>query len=222
MKRRTLQLNIVLAVLTVVLCFLYARQGGLQLKALTCSGFALLGIVNLWFCTRTRCPTLRFPVLLTLGLLVCMAGDIALNLHFLTGAAIFASGHVLYLAAYGVLTPFHPRDLLPALGIFGSCAALILLTPLFDFGSPLIRWVCLFYALVISCMLSKAIANYYHTSDRVTGILLLGSSLFFFSDVMLCLDFFSNASDIAGYLCLFTYFPGQCVLAHSLYHYADN
>ena len=39
---------------------------------------------------------------------------------------------------------------------------------------------------------------------------------------MLCLDFFSNASDITGYLCLFTYFPGQCVLAHSLYHYADN
>ena len=222
MKRRILQLNILLTVLTVILCLFYGLRGGVQLKSLTCSGFALLGIVNLWFCTRARCPALRFPVLLTLGLLVCMAGDIALNLHFLAGAAIFASGHILYLAAYGVLDPFHPRDLLPALGIFGCCAALILLTPLFDFGDPLIRWVCLLYALIISCMLSKAIANYYRTPNRVTGILLLGSSLFFFSDVMLCLDFFSNASDITGYLCLFTYFPGQCVLAHSLYHYADN
>lgn len=221
MKRRVFQLNNALTILTVVLCMLYALRGGLLLKGLTCSGFAATGLVNLWFCMQNRRP-LRFPVLLTLGLLVCMAADIALNLHFLTGAAIFTAGHILYLAAYGILTPFHPRDLLPALGLFCPSAALILLAPLFDFGSPLIRWVCLFYALVISCMLGKAIANYYHKPHRVTGILLLGSSLFFFSDLMLCLDFFSSASDITGYLCLFTYFPGQCVLAHSLYHYANT
>ena len=84
------------------------------------------------------------------------------------------------------------------------------------------KGVCLLYALIISCMLGKASANYYRAQSLVTGLLQLGSILFFFSDFMLCLNIFADAPHITNILCLYTYFPGQCILAHSLFHYGNS
>lgn len=222
MKRRFLILNAALAVFTLVCCVFYDQMGSVLLKGLTCFGFVSIGIANLLYCIRVKSFGLKFPALMALGLSICMAGDVTLDLHFLAGALIFALGHVFYFAAYCCLEKFRLTDLFPALTIFLGSAALILLTPLFDFGSALMKGVCLLYALIISCMLGKATANYYRTQGSVTGLLQLGSILFFFSDLMLCLNIFADAPHITDVLCLYTYFPGQCILAHSLFHYADS
>ena len=43
--------------------------------------------------------------------------------------------------------------------------------------------------------------------------------MFYFSDVMLALRMFGGAPLLADRLCLFTYFPGQAVLAHAVFYY---
>ena len=50
----------------------------------------------------------------------------------------------------------------------------------------------------------------------------LGSVLFFFSDVMLVLSWFAGAGRWADVWCLCTYFPGQGLLAHAVYHHVQE
>lgn len=213
--------NGLLLVTTAVSCVCYDIFGGLWLKALTASWFALLGLVNLSLCLREKKTGRGFVFLLTLGLLVCMTADVVLGFDFLMGAVIFALGHVLYILAYCRLEKPAVGDLLPA-GVIFLGTALLLMMPMFDFGGAVMEAVCWVYGAIISCMVGKAFANYRRSRGRVTGLLLLGSGMFFFSDLMLVLCWFAGAPQITDSLCLFTYFPGQAVLAHALYHYAKE
>ena len=92
----------------------------------------------------------------------------------------------------------------------------MLLLPIFEFSSPILKWVCIIYAIIISCMTGKAISNLIKQRSLINGLLMIGSILFLFSDLMLLLDNFSNVSGIFGLLCLISYYPAECVLAHSI------
>lgn len=213
--------NGILIAATMLSCICYDRFGGLSLKALTAMGFVLLGAFNCAYALRFGGKNRKFPIVMALGLLVCMIGDVVLNIAFIPGALIFAVGHLFYFVAYGCLMRFRKRDLLPSAGIFAASALIILAVPIFDFGSPLMQGICLMYALVISCMVGKAIANLVRERNIVTILLALGSILFYFSDFMLLLNIFAGAPPITDTLCLFTYFPAQCLLAHAIFQYAD-
>lgn len=219
MKQCFRLLNLLLFAATAVLCVIYNAEGGLWLKGLTASGFLALGVVNLVFAILSRGVDLRYPIRLVLGLAVCLTADIVLNLSFIPGALIFALGHLLYFVAYCKLEPLRAADWLPIGCMFALSVAILKLVPILHFSTPLLEWICLGYGLVISCMVGKTAANFSRRRNAVNGLLLAGSLLFYFSDLMLVLCYFGNAPAITDALCLFTYFPGQCVLAHSLYHY---
>lgn len=213
--------NGILIAATMLSCICYDRFGGLSLKALTAMGFVLLGAFNCAYALRFGGKNRKFPIVMALGLLVCMIGDVVLNITFIPGALLFAVGHLFYFVAYGCLMRFRKRDLLPSMVIFAASALIILAVPIFDFGSPLMQGICLVYALVISCMVGKAVANLVRERNIVTILLALGSILFYFSDFMLLLNIFAGAPPITDTLCLFTYFPAQCLLAHAIFQYAD-
>lgn len=219
MKKFYLPANVLLLLATAVSCVCYDIFGGLWLKALTASWFVWLGLVNLSLCRRAKKMGRGFPALLTLGLAVCMAGDVVLNLAFIPGALIFAAGHVLYFLAYCRLEPLKGRDFLPIAAVFAATGGLLLM-PIFDFGGALMTAVCWVYAAIISCMVGKALANHRRRPGRDTLLILIGSGMFYFSDLMLVLCWFAGAPKITDTLCLFTYFPGQAVLAHAMYHHA--
>lgn len=215
------RINLLLLAATAVSCVCYDIFGGLWLKALTAFWFALLGLVNLGLCLREKKTGRGFAPALTLGLWVCMTADVTLGFNFILGAAIFATGHVLYTLAYCRLEKPAAGDLRPVGAVFLVTAVLLAL-PIFDFGGAVMTAVCWAYGAIISCMVGKAWANYRRSPNRVTGLLLLGSGMFYFSDLMLVLCWFAGAPRITDTLCLFTYFPGQAVLAHTLYHYAKQ
>ena len=219
MKKTAFLLNVLLIAATLVSAVYYYTHGGLFLKGLTSSGFALLGVVNLAYTARTNKGALPFAALMAAGLLFSMAGDIVLNLNFIPGALIFALGHLLYFTAYCAHTRFRPSDLVPIGVMFALSVMILQLLPL-DFGSALMEWVCMGYGLVISCMLGKAAANFIRERTLVSTLLAVGSILFYFSDLMLCLGKFGSAPDITDALCLFTYYPAQCLLAHTVIHRA--
>lgn len=226
MKKAFFVSNILLIAAILVGDLCYTLWGGLWLKGITSFGFVLLGIVNLLFSIRTkgkgegRGLSLRFPIAMVLGLTFSMLGDIFLNLHFITGALIFALGHIAYFASYCFFEKYRRTDIIPSGLLFAISAAVILLVPAFDFGSPVMQAVCLGYALVISLMLGKAVANQIRHRNRITLAIALGSLLFYFSDFMLLLQKFAHAPRITGTLCLATYYPAQILLAVSVLLYA--
>ncbi len=212
-------LNLVLTVLVQASMVWYLDCGGLWRKGLTSFGFVLLGVLNLAYLIAVRRKPLRFPVILVVGLIFAMLGDIVLNVNFIGGALLFAVGHIFYAISYAQLQRIGKLDLLLSGIIFAAAALFLLLAPIFDFGGTLMTVICVGYAFVISCMVGKAFGNAVR-EHTVTNILLAaGSFLFFFSDLMLVLYVFGDAPHIVDTLCVATYYPAQCILAHTMFWY---
>lgn len=209
-------LNILLIAATGVGCLCYHAHGGLLIKGMTASGFVLIGWVNLVYAQKSRCRRMQFPIRMAVGLLLCMMGDIVLNRNFLLGAVIFAAGHGAYIAAYASLRKGMRREWMLNAGI-ALASVLLVISPFFSFHAWMMKGVCILYAMVISCMMGKAISLWRMNKDAVSGLIALGSVLFYFSDLMLAMHYFGNAPRIADTLCLFTYFPAQCLLAHAVF-----
>ena len=219
MKRTFKSLNILIFAVPMALTVFYDLEGGLWLKGTTAAGFVALGLVNLVYALLSGGKGKQFPIWMALGLATCMAGDIVLNIEFIIGALIFAVGHIFYFIAFSRLMQLRKADFIPIGAVFAVALLILNLVPNLDFGSVLMEGVCYGYAFVISCMVGKTIANFLRQRDRVTVLLLIGSCLFFFSDLMLLLNCFGDAPKITDTLCLYTYFPAQCLLAHSVYQY---
>ena len=217
MKKLFIILNAIFAALIVCGDICYTLYGGLWLKGLTSFCFVALGIINLIYLIKNKSQNLKFGIIMVIALFFAMLGDIVLNLHFMAGAIIFAVGHIFYFIAYCFISKFRWLDLLIAGIIFIPSMLIILLVPIFDFGGVMMQIVCVIYALIISCMLGKAISNLLKTRNITNLIIAIGSFLFFFSDLMLLFDVFANVSEVFGILCLATYYPAQILLAHSLF-----
>jgi len=215
MKRLFSALNALMIAVLLCMTGVYMEVGGLVMKAATAECFALLGAVNLAYAALSRVK-LRFPLLMCLGLLLAMTGDIALRFDFVLGAAFFAMGHLFYIAAMSALRRFSRQDVLLSAALFLISAGIVLLLPCFDFGRML--GVVLVYALVISCMVGKAVSNVIQERTFLYAWLAVGSFLFYFSDLMLVLYAFGDAPRMVDDLCLITYFPGQGMLASAIYY----
>lgn len=222
MKKTFKALNIVLFAVSIALCVYYDLEGGLTLKGITASAFVVLGFVNLAYSVLSGCKNKKYPVWMALGLLVCMVGDVVLNIEFIPGAVIFALGHMLYCVAFSILKKPSKGDLIPIAVVFTVSLMIIKLVPILDFGSSMMEWICIGYALVISCMVGKGISNFAREKNTVTLLLLIGGLLFWFSDLMLVLCRFGDAPKITDTLCLYSYFPAQTLFAHSVYHYVNK
>lgn len=197
----------------------YMQRGGLNNKALAAGCFAALGAVNLVYALLVRPRRLLFPGLMCAGLLLAMSGDILLGRSFILGAGLFALGHVMYAAAMCAVVRPCRRDLAVSAVVFAAAAGVVLFLPGLDFGGALMQGVCLVYALIISCMVGKALSDAVWRPTLLTLLMAAGSVLFFFSDLMLVLYMFGDAPWIVDRLCLLTYFPAQGLLALSSFVY---
>lgn len=223
MKKGFIIANVILATICVILDIFYIIYGGLLLKGITSLFFVLIGITNLVYACIRKSSRISFAIIMVIGLVFAMSGDIGLNIDFITGAALFAIGHIFYFVAYTTIHKFRLRDFIPAACIFVPCL-ILLLTPIFDFGSVIMQVVCICYALIISCMVGKAASNYLSYKSGLNLVILIGSVLFCFSDLALVFDMFSTVFPplLTEILCLGTYYPAECVLAYSILHSTDD
>ena len=194
----------------------YITTSSLLIKSLTSLGFVLIGLLSLIYAVKSKTEKNKFCVIMFIGLVFAMFGDIVLEIEFIIGAMLFAVGHVFYFMAYCFLSKFKLRDFIIGAAIFVPSTLIILFVPIFNFDQIIMQVVCVVYAIVISCMLGKAISNYSKERSLLTLLLMIGSSLFFFSDLMLLFNVFSNVSKVFGYLCLISYYPAECILAYSI------
>lgn len=213
-NKRIQMANYILMVLAMLCLVYYYGHRTIWLKGLTSAWFVALGFLNL--CFGWKRGNRRFLLLLEIGLFLSAAADVILWNDFLLGAGVFAMGHVFYFAAFCALDPLRVRDWIP----IAAVAAVSLFAV---FGTPYIQakgfmaYVMFAYALIISAMLGKDISNFCTKKSPARWLMLLGGGLFWFSDLMLAVSLFGDGGRLAGALCMFTYWPGQSILAHAMF-----
>ena len=211
-------LNILIISAIFVLNYFYQKNNFVfSLKCICSAAFALLGIINLLFAIVESQEDPKFFIMMSMGLVFAMLGDVFINKSFVMGAGFFALGHVGFAVAYSFLQGFDLRDVIIVGVIFLVTAAFLLFAPCVDFGSKKIKWICLSYSFIISIMLGKAMANLICQVNAVNALISAGSLLFFFSDLMLVLNWFVGVGRWAGNACMGTYYPALCILAFSMY-----
>lgn len=185
-------------------------------KGVASALFVATGVVNLIYMLKNKSANKAFSILLVTGLVFAFLGDVLLEIHFITGAALFALGHVFFFISYLFLNKFRWQDLICAGIIFLVALSIILFVPIFEFEG-VYKIVCIAYALIISLMLGKAVSNYLKDKSKQNLIILIGSALFFFSDAMLLFSVFGGLR-ICVVFCLLTYYPAEFMLAYSILH----
>lgn len=220
MKKQFIMANTIMLILILIFDVLYMFGGGLIAKSIASIMFVTSGVINLTYCIKNK-TNLKFPIWMIIALTCAMLGDILLVINFYLGTAVFAIGHIFYFVSYCMLSKINRKDLICGISIFAFALSVILFTPFLDFGSNFMKGVCCAYAFIISFMVGKAISNLLKEKNSTNRIIVIGSILFFVSDLMLMLNKFGNIPG-TSYLCLGTYYPGQFILALSLFIYAST
>lgn len=179
--------------------------------------FVLCGVLNFIYVFKLEQRNKVFKYLMLIGLIFACLGDIVLIDYFVIGAILFAIGHIFFFISYSILQKIKLRDILIALGIFVVSLIVILVPQIFDFGEMLP--VVIVYAFIISFMLGKAISNVIEKEYRFENIwIMIGSILFFLSDLMLLFNVFTDISIVFDIICLILYYPAEFILASSIYY----
>ncbi len=197
--------------------FMYYEHGKTWRKGTASSMFVLLGAVNLIYALANKAVNLKYPAVMTIGFIFGMVGDIVINYTFIPGAALFALGHVFYFAALCCLIPFGKMDLLTAGILTLVSEGVLLLCPIFNFDDNVIKIICCIYGVIISFMFGKAVSNLIRVRNLQNVLIVIGCFLFYFSDLMLVFDWFSEMNEYADELCLFSYYPAQCFLGAAMF-----
>lgn len=222
MKQNYKIINIAIFICAIICLICYDIFGGLWLKGFTSSWFVILGLVNLVYARKMQIKQYRFLLLIEVGLLFGMCADVLLAVAFIMGILFFALGHVMYVIAFYALEKFCKRDLLLLIPIAAVSLYVVSGTPYIQIEDPVLKKLLLGYAVIIACMLGKAISNFITKKSISRGLMLLGCAMFWFSDVMLAMDMFGESSRLTWVLCSYNYWPAQCVLAFSLFYFINE
>lgn len=215
MKKLFISLSILLIILIINGDIFYIIYDKIWIKSITSAGFVILGLLCLIQILLNKEKMLKFPIIMFVGLIFAMLGDIILNIQFITGAALFAIGHIFYFVSYCFILRLQWRDAIPGAVIFVCAILFITLAPIFDFSVSM-EVVCAIYAFIISFMVGKSISNVARKKNVRNILIVTGSCLFFFSDCMLLLNVFADLGKVVSVLCLTTYYPAQIILALSI------
>ena len=213
MKKRIYILNLLLAILIIAGDIWYMIGDSTIVKGITSGVFVIMGIINLIYAIKNKTKYKEFAILMVVGLFFAMLGDILLEIEFIVGAGFFALGHVLFFVSYCFIQKFNIKDIFYGALIFIPATLVILLVPIFEFNGLLMQIVCIIYAVIISCMVGKAINNYIIIKNKLTLIVLIGSILFIISDICLLFNVFASVPKFIGVMCLLTYYPAEIFLA---------
>lgn len=222
LQKNFFRVNILLLICALGCLICYDIRGGLWLKGLTSSWFVSLGIFNLVYSRMRLGKTPRFLILMVLGLIFGMCADVLLGVVFMAGILSFALGHVLYLAAFYSLERFRWKDLCFIVPLAAISLFLVTGTPFIQINDPMLKKMLMGYALIIGAMLGKAASNFRKQKTVSRALLLLGSAMFWFSDLVLAIDMFGVSSRLTWILCSYVYWPAQNILAFSLFHHVNE
>lgn len=153
---------------------------------------------------------------MAVGLMLCLIGDVVLELHFITGMGAFLLGHLCYIGSF-----LSQKG--PSLWIVGYFIPLMMLVTLLFV--PLVpklekpRLPYIVYVVVIVAMLSAALPLPFALGIR--GVLqAAGAALFVLSDLLLGRNLLTFTNRLRDAVSLSCYYAGQYLLAVSVWCFA--
>lgn len=221
MKKTILILNLIFAIVACVGGVFFIIDKTLLPKTIASASYVIMGGLNLFYVIKNKSSNRRYGIVMLVGLIFALLGDIILEIEFLIGAIFFAIGHVFFFFSYTCLVPFKWKNLIFSAAFFVPVVLFITLAPIFTFPDIVMEIMCIVYALVISCMTGKAIANYVQIKNPLNLFIMIGSLLFLFSDFMLLLSRFASLP-VAFVFCICTYYPAEILLAFSIFKSAKG
>ena len=216
-------INVVIMIAVFIGNYFYQSLGfNYTLKIICSSGFALMGIINMVYAYK-RVADKKVLLFMTLGLIFAFLGDVAINPNFILGVIFFALGHVFFVASYLAYRKLDKMDVVLSVCLGGFSIGFILIFPYIVFEVVMLKYVVLVYAVIISAMVAKSIGNALKEKNIFTRIISLGSVLFFISDMMLLLAWFSTVEGRwTSNVCMAAYYPALCLLAGSMVVYLND
>lgn len=161
----------------------------------------------------------EYTLSLLIGILLSFGGDMSLMFMnrskkaFKIGLVLFLAGHIAYAIAFTWFSGFHSQDWISGaiLFVIGIAIYLYLLPGLGDLKVPV-----LFYVMIISLMVNRAVSVFYGDFFSQTQAYLItgGAVLFYISDVILALGRFRHTWRY-GRINLAFYYSGQALIALS-------
>ncbi len=224
-NKKVLLFNFIAMLVIIALDVLYLTVGldkQYIFKTMPSVFFVVVGILNLSFAYRMGIDSKKnkiFAILMLIGLIFAMAGDIFLIDYFILGAGLFAVGHVFFFIAYLQLSKFNIRDIICYVILLIPVMLLILLYDGFTFDGIMLP-VVIIYAVIISLMLGKSISNLFNKemNKLAKWIIFIGSVMFFISDMWLLFNVFGHWGFWTDVLCLAFYYPAEIILAASIFY----
>ena len=188
-----------------------------------CSGvFLLLGIINFLYFVNQRSTQRHVMIMILFGVFFSFLGDLTINLMFEAGAAIFALGHIFFVISYFLYERLHRIDLIIFLVLSTFSICFVLFFPPIYFENEIYKYICLIYSVIISLMVSKSIGNCIVRGNDYCYIISLSSILFFISDLMLLLAWFSSITGWTNHACMALYYPAMCLFSFSIIIYTKQ
>lgn len=222
LKNKFLKLNLLIFIGAMACLVFYDYHGGLWLKGVTSLWFCALGTVNLVYAHKAGLEKRGILYIMEAALVMGACADVLLGIEFMVGVALFALGHVIYMAAFFTMEKPRRKDLLFILPLAVFAIFCVTGTPFIQVEDTFMEKMLLAYAVIISCMTGKALSNLQLSKKTSRRIIAVAGVLFLFSDLMLAVDMFGAASRLTWVLCSYTYWPAQNLLAHSMYHIANE
>lgn len=216
-QKLLLAVNIVIISALFVLNYFYQSNGfDFTLKCVCSTLFALLGIINLIYSLADKADNKKFHISMAVGVIFAFLGDVLIEYGLIVGAAMFAIGHICFVISYCFIQKMQKLDYIVSGALFLVGVLFFSFCPGFSFDSEIIRAVALVYTLILSTMLGKAVGNLVRDKSLVNKTIALASALFFFSDTMLSLHYFTELFSWSYNACMGTYYPSLCLLVLSM------
>jgi uncharacterized membrane protein YhhN len=160
----------------------------------------------------------RYALWITIGLLLSLAGDVALlwpQRFFLAGLAAFLFTHIAYLFAFTRDAKFPARAPVWLLYLASAAALCAILWPRL---APPLHFPVALYSFAVATMAAQALGRFLLLRTPAARQAALGASLFLLSDALLSLDRFYAPIPLSPLLILGTYYSAQWLLVSSQPH----
>ena len=173
-------------------------------------------LVMVYALSASGLPPLGYGLLVTIGLVFSLFGDVFLMLprdRFVAGLLSFLVAHIFFLAAFakgtGVFCPFFPY---PPLFVLAA-GVFFWLSP----GIPRkLRLPVVTFVFLLSAMTAQAIGRAVTVPSTRSAAAALGAVLFLFSDTTIAINKFRHRFKLAQAVILATYFLAIWLMAFSI------
>lgn len=216
MKKSIFITNIIFIIFILIGCILFITSRSLWIKGIACLGFVIMGCVNLIYSIKEKSANNKYCSFILAGLTTAALADIVINIHFISGVILFIVGHMCFYTAQCFVRKIYASDFIYSIILAFSSLAFILFFPGINISNSNVKIVCIAYAMIISLMAGKSIANAWIEKTLFSIVISIGCLLFFLSDMLLAIHLFLGVGRIAVILCLLVYYPAQCLLAFSI------